>query len=70
MTVAGRDGYLVRWRVVTGAGPGGFVQSVAFPSETGPDSLVVVRFALDAGPEGPPVTLLDELPRGIRALGG
>ncbi|GAA4766669.1 hypothetical protein GCM10023329_11140 [Streptomyces sanyensis] len=70
VTVAGRDGYLVRWRVVTGAGPGGFVQSVAFPSETGPDSLVVVRFALDAGPEGPPVTLLDELPRGIRALGG
>ncbi|MCQ6553584.1 DUF2510 domain-containing protein [Streptomyces sp. C10-9-1] len=70
VTVAGRDGYLVRWRVVTGAGPGGLVQSVAFPSETGPDSLVVVRFALDAGPEGPPVTLLDELPRGIRALGG
>ncbi|WP_308356776.1 DUF2510 domain-containing protein [Streptomyces sp. ODS05-4] len=32
VTVAGRTGHLVRWRVVTGKGPGGHVQTVAFPS--------------------------------------
>ncbi|MFG3498449.1 DUF2510 domain-containing protein [Streptomyces sp. NPDC047928] len=67
--VAGRTGYLVRWQVTTGAGPGGYVQSLAFPSPLGSEAPVVVRFAFDAGPDGPPLALMDEITRGIRPIG-
>lgn len=67
--VAGRTGYLVRWQVVTGKGPGGFVQSLAFPSPMGSESPVVVRFAFDAGPDGPSLATMDEIARGIRPIG-
>ena len=67
--VAGRDGYLVRWRVVTGAGPGGIVQSVVFPSPVGSQSPVVVRFVFEAGPKGPALSLMDEIAAGIKAVG-
>ncbi|MCX5202334.1 DUF2510 domain-containing protein [Streptomyces sp. NBC_00237] len=66
VTVAGKQGYLVRWKVVTGKGPGGYVQSLAFPSSMGPSSIVLVRFAFDAGPEGPPVDGMDTITQGIR----
>ncbi|MFI5804073.1 DUF2510 domain-containing protein [Streptomyces sp. NPDC051561] len=66
VTVAGKQGYLVRWKVVTGKGPGGYVQSLAFPSSIGPGSLVLVRFAFDAGPEGPPPAGMDQITQGIR----
>lgn len=69
VSVAGRTGYLVRWRVVTGKGPGGYVQSLAFPSSVGSESLVVVRYAFDAGPDGPPLSLMDTLTKGIRPIG-
>ncbi|MFV0130756.1 DUF2510 domain-containing protein [Streptomyces sp. HMX112] len=68
--VAGRTGYLVRWRVVTGAGPGGYVQSLAFPSPAGSEAPVVVRFALDATQDAPPLTTMDEITKGIRPIGG
>ncbi|CAL9369853.1 DUF2510 domain-containing protein [Streptomyces sp. enrichment culture] len=67
--VAGRTGYLVRWRVTTGKGPGGYVQSLVFPSPGGVEQPVAVRFAFDAGPEGPPLSLMDEIVRGIRPVG-
>ncbi|MET9430187.1 DUF2510 domain-containing protein [Streptomyces sp. NPDC003036] len=67
--VAGRTGHLVRWQVTTGNGPGGYVQSLAFPSPSGTGAPVVVRFAFDAGPEGPPLALMDEITRGIRPIG-
>ncbi|MFE6977347.1 DUF2510 domain-containing protein [Streptomyces sp. NPDC057682] len=69
VTVAGRTGYRVRWRVLTGKGPGGYVQSTAFPSAVGSESPVVVRYAFDAGPDGPPLALMDTLTRGIRPIG-
>ncbi|WP_234335074.1 DUF2510 domain-containing protein [Streptomyces sp. NRRL S-118] len=67
--VAGRTGHLVRWRVTTAFGPGGWVQSLAFPSPMGSESPVVVRFAFDAGPDGPDLALMDEITRGIRPIG-
>ncbi|MFJ9033537.1 DUF2510 domain-containing protein [Streptomyces sp. NPDC102274] len=67
--VAGRTGYLVRWQVTTGAGPGGYVQSLAFPSTTGTESLIVVRFAFDKGAQGPPLALMDTITGGIRPIG-
>lgn len=69
VTVAGRTGHLVRWRVTTGAGPGGYVQSLAFPSAVGSESLIIVRFAFDAGPDGPPLADMDRIAEGIRPLG-
>lgn len=69
VSVAGRTGYEVRWKVVTGKGPGGYVQSLVFPSSVGSESLVVVRYAFDAGPGGPPLSLMDTLTKGIRPIG-
>ncbi|WP_406859840.1 DUF2510 domain-containing protein [Streptomyces sp. HUAS MG47] len=66
--VAGRDAYLVRWKVVTGAGPGGIVQSLVFPSPSGSQAPVLVRFVFDAGPKGPKPALMDEIAAGIKAL--
>jgi hypothetical protein len=66
--VAGRAGYMVRWRVTTKEGPGGYVQSVAFPSSSGSESLVIVRLALDAGEDGPPLDDMDRITKGIRSL--
>ncbi|WP_338899219.1 DUF2510 domain-containing protein [Streptomyces sp. TG1A-60] len=70
VAVAGRAGYYVRWRVTTGAGPGGYVQSLVFPSSSGSEALVLVRFALDAGDEGPPIGDIDEIVKGVRPVGG
>jgi hypothetical protein len=68
VAVAGRAGYFVRWRVTTEAGPGGYVQSLAFPSSSGSEAPVIVRFALDAGDDSPPVSDIDEIVKGIRSV--
>ncbi|MEE1764076.1 DUF2510 domain-containing protein [Streptomyces sp. SP18BB07] len=69
VAVAGRAGYYVRWRVTTGAGAGGYVQSLVFPSSSGSEAPVLVRFALDAGDDGPPLDDIDEIVEGIRPAG-
>lgn len=69
VAVAGRAGYLVRWKVTTGVGPGGYVESLAFPSSVGSQSPVIVRFAFDAGGDGPPLSDMDRITRGIRSVG-
>ncbi|MFC8919794.1 DUF2510 domain-containing protein [Streptomyces sp. NPDC057116] len=67
--VAGRTGHLVRWRVTTNQGPGGYVQSLVFPSSLGSESPVIVRFVLSAGPGAPPPSVMDEITKGIRPIG-
>jgi hypothetical protein len=69
IAVAGRAGYFVRWRVSTAKGPGGYVQSLAFPSSVGSGAPVIVRFAFDAGPDGPPLADMDRIIKGIRPVG-
>ncbi|MGW8886906.1 DUF2510 domain-containing protein [Streptomyces sp. NPDC055749] len=69
VSVAGRTGYLVRWQVTTGKGPGGYVQSLVFPSAVGSETPVIVRFAFDAGQDKLPVTLMDTITKGIRPVG-
>ncbi|MFE9683279.1 DUF2510 domain-containing protein [Streptomyces sp. NPDC006285] len=69
VAVAGRTGYFVRWRVRTEAGPGGYVQSMAFPSSVGSESLVMVRYVFDAGEDGPPLADMDRITEGIRPVG-
>ncbi|MEU6059526.1 DUF2510 domain-containing protein [Streptomyces sp. NPDC047097] len=69
VSVAGRTGYLVRWRVTTEQGPGGHVQSVVFPSPVGSEAPVAVRIALSAAPGSPPLTTMDRITDGIRPVG-
>ncbi|MEV4451527.1 DUF2510 domain-containing protein [Streptomyces mirabilis] len=69
VAVAGSVGYLVRWQVKTGVGPGGYVESLAFPSGVGSRALVIVRFVFDAGADGPPLTDMDRITEGIRPVG-
>ncbi|OSP39692.1 hypothetical protein B7767_30320 [Streptomyces sp. 13-12-16] len=68
VAVAGRAGYLVRWRVTTAKGPGGYVQSLVFPSGVGTGSPVLVRYVFDAGQDGPPLTDMDRITEGIRSV--
>lgn len=68
VAVAGRAGYMVRWQVKTGAGPGGYVESLVFPSSIGSGSLVCVRFAFEAGDDGPPLSDMDRITKGIRPV--
>ncbi|MFJ7198359.1 MULTISPECIES: DUF2510 domain-containing protein [unclassified Streptomyces] len=69
VSVAGRAGHQVRQRVDTGKGPGGYVQSLVFPSTNGSEALIIVRYAFDAGPDGPPLSLMDTITQGIRPVG-
>ncbi|BFO20051.1 DUF2510 domain-containing protein [Streptomyces sp. KM77-8] len=68
VAVAGRAGYLVRWRVTTADGPGGHVQSLVFPSSVGTESPVLVRYVFEAGEDSPPLTDMDRITNGIRSV--
>nr|WP_280878198.1 DUF2510 domain-containing protein [Streptomyces pseudovenezuelae] len=68
VAVAGRAGYFVRWRVKTAKGPGGYVESLAFPASVGTESPVLVRFVFDAGADGPPLADMDRITKGIRSI--
>ncbi|MFE0173074.1 DUF2510 domain-containing protein [Streptomyces sp. NPDC059002] len=68
VAVAGRTGYFVRWRVHTEKGPGGYVQSLAFASSVGSESMIIVRFVVDAADQAPPVSVMDEITKGIRSV--
>ncbi|MEU1052951.1 DUF2510 domain-containing protein [Streptomyces sp. NPDC005876] len=69
VAVAGRAGYYVRWRVRTAEGPGGYVQSLVFPSTVGTETPIVVRYVFDAGEDGPPLADMDRITKGIRPAG-
>ncbi|MFD1660601.1 hypothetical protein ACFSL4_20910, partial [Streptomyces caeni] len=70
VTVAGQQGYMVRWKAVTSKGADGCVESLVFPSPAGSQRLVVVRFAIDIGPGAPRQSLLDQITKGIKASAG
>lgn len=69
VTVAGKKGYLVRWKVVTGKGDDGYVQSLVFPSPA-PEAdglLIVVRSGFDINAKAPALSVMDEITKGIKA---
>ncbi|RVU28884.1 DUF2510 domain-containing protein [Streptomyces antnestii] len=66
VTVAGRQGYLVRWKVVTAKGDDGYVESLVFPSPADSKSLIVVRFGIDVNDQAPDVKTMDEIAAGIK----
>ncbi|MFD5157375.1 hypothetical protein ACFWMJ_04780 [Streptomyces hawaiiensis] len=67
VTVAGQQGYLVRWKAVTSKGADGIVESLAFPSPANAKQMVVVRFGVDADQKE---TVLDDIAKGIKAATG
>ncbi|MFI8181430.1 DUF2510 domain-containing protein [Actinacidiphila glaucinigra] len=69
VAVAGEQGYLVRWKVVTERGDDGYVQSLVFPSPSDPDRLVLVRYGFDINPKAPGLAVMDEITKGIKASG-
>ncbi|ULR54738.1 DUF2510 domain-containing protein [Streptomyces deccanensis] len=66
VTVAGEKGYYVRWKVVTGKGDDGYVESLAFPSPADSSRLVVVRFGIDVSDKAPKQSVIDEITKGIK----
>ncbi|QEV17143.1 DUF2510 domain-containing protein [Streptomyces alboniger] len=67
VAVAGRSGYYVRWKVRTGKGSGGYVQSVAFKSSIGSEPMVIVRLSFGAAKGAPPLSGMDRIVKGIRS---
>jgi len=72
VTVAGQQGYMVRWKAITKDGADGYVESLVFPSPAGTKHLVVVRFGIDVGANAPAPSVLDQITKGIKSasLGG
>ncbi|NUS16711.1 MAG: hypothetical protein HOY69_35835, partial [Streptomyces sp.] len=65
VTVAGQQGYMVRWKVVTASGTQGYVESLVFTSPT-TKKLVVVRFGFDVTDKAPKVGDMDTITQGIK----
>ena len=70
VTVAGQQGYRVRWKVVTKNGDDGYVESLVFPSPVAKDMLVVVRSGFDINAKAPSLSVLDDITKGIKAASG
>ncbi|UZK53245.1 DUF2510 domain-containing protein [Streptomyces drozdowiczii] len=70
VTVAGQQGYRVRWKVVTKNGDDGYVESLAFPSPLAKDMLVVIRSGFDINSKAPALSVLDTITKGIKAASG
>jgi hypothetical protein len=65
--VAGKQGFLVRWKVITSKGDDGYVQSLAFPSPSASGQMVVVRSGFDVNSKAPSLSVLDTIVSGIKA---
>lgn len=68
VTVAGKPGYLIRWKLDVAEGTDGYVQSVAFKSPVN-GRMTVVRFGFDDKDGAPELSVMDEILKGIRAVG-
>jgi hypothetical protein len=67
VTVAGQQGYMVRWKISTKSGTDGYVESLVFPSPADSGKLVVVRFGFDIGSNAPSMSTMDTITAGIKA---
>ncbi|MCA1217438.1 DUF2510 domain-containing protein [Streptomyces sp. 8L] len=65
--VAGKDGFLVLWKVVTSKGDDGYVESLAFPSPSAQGQMVMVRAGFDVSSKAPALSVLDTMVKGIKA---
>ncbi|WP_033213461.1 DUF2510 domain-containing protein [Kitasatospora phosalacinea] len=62
--VAGRDGYLVRWKVDVAKGNPGYVETVVFPTADG-KALTAVHFGFDIADKAPGLDQMDTILKGI-----
>ncbi|MFF4567192.1 DUF2510 domain-containing protein [Streptomyces sp. NPDC001435] len=70
VTVAGRKGYFIRWKVSTGKGPGAVVEAVVFPSPRVQGRYLLLGFGFDDNSTGPSVTDMQWITDGIERLDG
>ncbi|MEU8033764.1 DUF2510 domain-containing protein [Streptomyces sp. NPDC049099] len=70
VTVAGRQGYFIRWKVSTGKGPGAVVEAVVFPSPRVQGRYLLLGFGFDDNSGGPSVTDMQWITDGIERLAG
>jgi hypothetical protein len=68
VTVAGQDGYRVRWRVETEAGTEAYAESVAFPAPDGSGRMLVLRLGFDIAENAPPARDMDRIIQGVRPV--
>ncbi|MEU2630256.1 DUF2510 domain-containing protein [Kitasatospora sp. NPDC007106] len=64
VTVAGRSGYLVRWKVDAPQGNDGYVETVVFPGAKA-GSLVAVHLGFDIADKAPDLAQMDTIVKGI-----
>lgn len=69
ISVDGRDGYLVRWKVDAPEGNDGYVQTVVFPTADG-KALVSVHLGFDIADKAPKLTQMDSIVESIKPFNG
>ncbi|MDH6130985.1 hypothetical protein P3T37_000352 [Kitasatospora sp. MAA4] len=69
VTVDGRSGYLVRWKVSASQGNDGYVETVVFPTADG-KSLISLHLGFDIAAKAPDVSLMDTIVQGVTDFTG
>ncbi|MEV6210555.1 DUF2510 domain-containing protein [Kitasatospora sp. NPDC051914] len=69
VTVAGRSGWLVRWKVDAPQGNDGYVQTVVFPGAK-QGTLAAVHLGFDIADKAPDLAQMDTIVKGIKAFQG
>ncbi|WP_037606556.1 DUF2510 domain-containing protein [Streptacidiphilus rugosus] len=64
VTVAGRQGYLVRWQVDAKTGNNGTVETVVFPNKAG-DKLLALHLGFDIATKAPALSVMDQIVSGV-----
>ncbi len=62
--VAGRDGYLVRWKVKAAQGNDGYVETVVFPTADG-KALTALHLGFDIDSKAPDLSVMDTIVKGV-----
>ncbi|MCT2588688.1 DUF2510 domain-containing protein [Streptomyces sp. N2-109] len=65
VSVAGEDGYRVRWQLENKLGPDAYIESVVFPHPDGSGRMLVIRSGFDIHDEAPPLSAMDKLVKGV-----
>ncbi|MFC4496815.1 DUF2510 domain-containing protein [Streptomyces ovatisporus] len=65
-TVAGEDGYRVRWKIVNRTKPDAYVESLAFPHPSGSGEMLLLRSGFDIHRAAPPLKDMDRLAEGVK----
>lgn len=69
-SVAGQDGYRVRWKIVNRTKPDAYVESVAFTHPNGSGEMLLLRTGFDIAESAPPLSDMDKLAEGVTEESG